>query len=161
MRSEDLAFSDGATAVFFEVEVLGHPLGQPLGVLNVHISAWASLLGRWSPSIAGVLAWVDQLADSNGPVILAGDMNNSPRSAFVTGLIGRGFVDAHAGSGHGLGLTFPIAGRYHKIPLPPSVRIDQVLVRGGIQPVGTRTGPDAGSDHLPLTVDLDVIGSPE
>lgn len=74
-------------------------------------------------------------------LILMGDFNAAPWSDIqqhlrqVTGLDNQGFATA----------TWPAWGW-----TPMRLPIDHILTRGGAQLLSTRTGPDVGSDHLPL-----------
>lgn len=147
-HSKELLFAEGARALEVEFEFEG----SHIRILNVHVSAWTTLLGRWSPSVIGVEEWVQKQSDER--IIIAGDLNSSPRSEFLNRLRQAGFLDSHDEVGGGLGLTFPVYGRYRGLLIPPSVRIDYILTRGNITAVATQTGPDSGPDHLPLTADL-------
>lgn len=78
----------------------------------------------------------------DGPVVLAGDVNEQPGGP-VWDVLGAGLVDAR----DGLGPTFPSRG--------PDRRLDGLWVRG-LQVRSARVVTEAGraSDHLPLCVDL-------
>jgi len=55
-------------------------------------------------------------------------------------------ANSYSEVGHGFGFT--------RVLKWFSVRIDHVLACGGWRPVKAIVGPDLGSDHLPLIVDL-------
>jgi endonuclease/exonuclease/phosphatase family metal-dependent hydrolase len=45
-------------------------------------------------------------------------------------------------------------GRFLHLPLPPLVRIDYVWHTPDLRALRCQTGPDGGSDHLPLQAEL-------
>jgi vancomycin resistance protein VanJ len=86
--------------------------------------------------------WLRQQSDS---VIIAGDFNMPVESSIYRTYWG-GCRNAFSTVGHGFGWT-----RF----LPHfSIRIDHVLSCSGWRPLRALVGPDLGSDHLPLIVDL-------
>jgi endonuclease/exonuclease/phosphatase (EEP) superfamily protein YafD len=83
------------------------------------------------------------------PFVLMGDFNATPWSrAFVRLRGATGACDTRAG--FGAHTSFPAGGWLLRIP------IDHVLVACSIGVRDRRVGPDVGSDHLPVTVDLVV-----
>jgi endonuclease/exonuclease/phosphatase (EEP) superfamily protein YafD len=84
--------------------------------------------------------------------VFAGDFNSTPPSPLLSPLERAGFVDSFAMSGAGLGLSFPVFGRYRSLPLPPLLRIDHVFLRGSLAARRARFVPGAGSDHRALLV---------
>lgn len=83
--------------------------------------------------------------DAQGrPRIVAGDLNATPWSSAFAGLDMRGLRRAS-----GLAPTWPVAGR-GVVGIP----IDQVLVSGHWTVHASERGPDLGSDHYPLRVEL-------
>lgn len=96
--------------------------------------------------LAGMLA-----ADSSAARILVGDLNITPWSPEY-GLLERqaGLANARLGRGY-LG-TWPTRPALLRIP------IDHCLVSGEVEVTDLRVGPDVGSDHLPLIVDLVASG---
>lgn len=83
------------------------------------------------------------------PVIVAADFNVGPRSATLAPLERAGFTNTFSRHGSGLGLSFPVFGRYWGLPLPPLVRIDHVFTRGLVVRA-VELSASAGSDHRPL-----------
>ncbi len=81
--------------------------------------------------------------------ILLGDLNTTPWSPFYavlekdTGLL-------NAARGNGYLATWPTWLSFLRIP------IDHCLVSEGLRVTQVRTGPDIGSDHLPLIVDIAI-----
>jgi endonuclease/exonuclease/phosphatase (EEP) superfamily protein YafD len=85
-----------------------------------------------------------QSATVDGPVVVAGDLNTTVWSPAYRKLEARGFQNARAG--RGLLATWPSS-----LPVLP---IDHVLHTGEVAACGMRVGPEIGSDHRPLSVDL-------
>jgi endonuclease/exonuclease/phosphatase (EEP) superfamily protein YafD len=81
--------------------------------------------------------------------ILLGDLNITPWSPHYAVLeTDTGLANASLGSGYAG--TWPTWPAFMRIP------IDHCLVSRGLQIVRIRSGPDIGSDHLPLIVDIAV-----
>lgn len=83
-----------------------------------------------------------------GPTIVAGDFNTPVESRIFQGAWGQ-FTDAFSRAGFGFGMT--------KLNGWIRVRIDHVLTGAGWYPDHVEVGPDLGSDHLPLIVDLTLV----
>lgn len=82
-----------------------------------------------------------------GPIVLAGDLNATPWSRLFRKLVGTtGLCDSRAGFGYQG--SFPADSVLTRIP------IDHVLLSCDIGVRDRRIGPDVGSDHLPVIVDL-------
>lgn len=135
---------DGATRVHGVVRTLR----GDIAFVNVH--------ARASVAVLGPLAQLDEQvrkiasgAPRDLPVIVAGDFNVGPRSELLAPLARAGFENAYTRRGAGLGLSFPVFGRYWGLPLPPLVRIDHVFTRG-LDVRAAALGPSAGSDHRAL-----------
>jgi vancomycin resistance protein VanJ len=77
--------------------------------------------------------------------LVAGDFNLTVESAIYR-RYWSDCPDAFSRVGRGFGWT--------RVLLRFAARIDHVLACGGWKPVSARVGPDLGSDHLPLVVDL-------
>ncbi|HEX5633393.1 MAG TPA: endonuclease/exonuclease/phosphatase family protein [Gemmatimonadales bacterium] len=86
--------------------------------------------------------WVDSLG---GPRIVVGDFN-LPVESGIWQDSWASLVDAHEAAGLGFGFT--------RLNGWIRVRIDHVLTDGAWRPVRSTVGPDYGSDHLPVIVDL-------
>jgi endonuclease/exonuclease/phosphatase (EEP) superfamily protein YafD len=146
-----------------DVELLdfGHP-GYP--AMLAHIATGSGrltlLAAHPPPPISDSLYAVrnDQLRQAaellrgRGPrTVLLGDLNTSPWSPFFAKLVQQsGLTSARAG--FGLLPTWPSF-------FPPAmIPIDHCLISRDARVTGVRTGPDIGSDHLPLVIDLLVQG---
>ena len=81
----------------------------------------------------------------NGHGILAGDLNDTPWS---TGMHG---VEGKLRRASGLAPTWPNVGGWLSV-LP----IDHVLVTSGWRRLSAKVGPDIGSDHRPVVVELNI-----
>lgn len=126
--------------------------GVPATLLLAHVMA------PLGPSFARLRN--EQLADLVGILdenpgklrVLVGDLNITPWSPEYPVLERQtGLVNAALGRGY-LG-SWPVSPALLRIP------IDHCLVSEGIRVADVRLGPDIGSDHLPLIVDLVVSSS--
>ncbi|HYT30207.1 MAG TPA: endonuclease/exonuclease/phosphatase family protein [Actinomycetota bacterium] len=93
----------------------------------------------------------DLLAGIEGPVVLAGDLNEEPGEPAARWIAER-YYDAFARAGDGPGATFPSRA--------PTARIDYVFVSEHLRPlsawtVGGPAGRDA-SDHRPVVADVEA-----
>ena len=91
------------------------------------------------------MKWVD---GGTAPAIVAGDFNTPVESRIFQGAWGN-FTDAFSRAGFGFGMT--------RLNGWIRVRIDHVLTGRGWYADQARLGPDLGSDHLPLIVDLTLV----
>jgi len=83
------------------------------------------------------------------PLVLMGDFNTTPWSRLFARLVARtGLCDSRAG--FGVQATFPSDMAVIRIP------IDHVLASCAIGVRARRIGPQVGSDHLPVIVDLTI-----
>lgn len=83
------------------------------------------------------------------PAIVAGDFN-MPVDSTIYRTVWKGYTNAFSETGLGYGWTELAAIRGVKI----GVRIDHVLTGVELVPLVCQTGPDIGSDHLPLIADI-------
>lgn len=89
------------------------------------------------------------VASSTLPTIIAGDFNMPVDSSIYRAVWG-GYQNAFSTTGRGYGWT-----QHSRVRgLPIAVRIDHVLLGGGLVARGCQTGADVGSDHLPLLADI-------
>lgn len=93
------------------------------------------------------------------PVVLVGDLNTTMWSPYYKKLVhSTGLKNTRRG--FGLLPTWPTRGTYHRIPeiVTPflSIPIDHCLISPELQVTDIRTGPDTGSDHRPLIIDLRI-----
>ena len=84
-------------------------------------------------------------------MILAGDFNMPVDSTIYRDVWNR-YANAFSTSGFGFGHTKHTDVRGWRF----GIRIDHILTGPGWWPKRCRVGPDIGSDHLPLLVDLVV-----
>ena len=93
------------------------------------------------------------------PVVLVGDLNTTMWSPYYKKLV-RSTGLKNARRGFGLLPTWPTRGTYHRIPdiltACLSIPIDHGLMSPELKVTDIRTGPDTGSDHRPLILDLRV-----
>jgi endonuclease/exonuclease/phosphatase family metal-dependent hydrolase len=124
----------GVVAIQAELE------GQPIGFVGCHLSLIAG--SRVHELTDYVLVAADRL---EGPVVLAGDLNETPGKPAWQRLLDAGFVD-HSGPPE---MTFPAQA--------PNRRIDALLVRGNVRVLERRVpGVNPAefaeaSDHRPVT----------
>lgn len=86
------------------------------------------------------------------PLLLLGDLNISPWSPYFERLLAdSGLRDS--GRGRGIQPTWPV--RWPPLWIP----IDHALFSEGTRILRRETGPDLGSDHYPVIVDFQVVGS--
>jgi len=120
--------------------------GTPVTVFGVHTYA---PFHRWMSEMRDEqFARLAELVDSTEtPVIVAGDLNATTWSAGLRSMLAAtGLVDTRVG--FGLQPTWPTT------PWPLRIAIDHCLVSDGITTVNRRVGPDIGSDHFPIVVEL-------
>jgi endonuclease/exonuclease/phosphatase (EEP) superfamily protein YafD len=123
--------------------VLRVPGHDPVTVVAVHTSPPipGSAAGRWQRDF-------DLLPPAgSGASVLAGDYNATLDHAPLRSLIGTGYADAAAASGHGFVRSWPTDNW-----LPP-VTIDHVLIRG-LHSFTVRGVTVPGTDHRALLADL-------
>jgi len=120
--------------------------GKTLTVVGTHALApynrymW---LGRNSFS----LELATKLRAIKGPLVVTGDFNNTPWSAhFRAFLQASGLHDS--AQGRGALPTWPASAPLVRIPLDHCFHNAEVLI------LAKRPGPDIGSDHLPLLIDV-------
>ncbi|HCA46684.1 MAG TPA: hypothetical protein DEP45_04775 [Armatimonadetes bacterium] len=90
---------------------------------------------------------------SEGPFVVAGDMNTPPASRFHA-MLSASLIDSFEAVGRGFGHTF--VWRRHL----PMMRIDYVWAGGGVEPLSHRIEPHRPSDHRPVVVDLALPEQP-
>jgi endonuclease/exonuclease/phosphatase (EEP) superfamily protein YafD len=123
--------------------------GGPLGVLAAHAPRPGGARGTAERDLAYV-AVPAQLGLLPERRIVVGDLNGTRfGGSFADLLAATGLRDS--GEGFGLQGTWPAS-----LPAPLRIAIDHVLVAPTIAVRSRRIGPDVGSDHLPLIVDLSL-----
>lgn len=146
--AEEIVRRDGDWADYPSIEV--RLAEGNLRVMNLHppppVGGWRSDTRDFFLAEAA-----DRIASLDGPWLVAGDLNASPWSSPMRGLIRTtGLVRSMRGAG--LSMTWPAP---TKSVLLRTI-IDHVLVSPGIRVVEREVGPDLGSDHLPLLVEVAV-----
>lgn len=86
------------------------------------------------------------------PFVVLGDFNISHTSLDYDHLASY-MTDAYAVAGDGFGFTWPIK---ENSLVPPLLRLDYVWYGNGLRAIWARNGPYLGSDHLPVTAQLEL-----
>ncbi len=101
-------------------------------------------------------ALADLVAERAGPTIVAGDLGTTRWSHAFGTLTADGVLRS---SEDGFGyqptwptMSWPIVGRYAGIP------VDHILMSPGLTAAERRVGPELGTDHLPVVVDVRPAG---
>lgn len=120
---------------------------HPIQLLGVHLH-WplGSRVSRFRNAELVTLATMSKDAASR-PLLVAGDFNITPWSSFYRRFV-RDSQLTDADLGQRLQASWP------SILGPFGIRIDHCLHSQHWDAVETRTGPELGSDHLPVIVDL-------
>ncbi|MCA9892190.1 MAG: endonuclease/exonuclease/phosphatase family protein [Anaerolineae bacterium] len=145
--------------------------GQQVEIYSVHLLMPVQEEPRFAVEPPPELVWrynetqrdaqitqlLQQVAQSDLPVIVAGDFNTNEFSP-IYDVIHANMLDAFRRTNWGLGATWP-AGESEELPdvLPPLLRLDYVWSTPQIVPLSSTIGPKFGSDHLPLSVTLKII----
>jgi endonuclease/exonuclease/phosphatase (EEP) superfamily protein YafD len=87
------------------------------------------------------------------PCVIAGDFNATTSHRPFRELLAAGVVDSHRARGAGLQNSWP-----NHLPGPALLRIDHVLTTTEIVARSVRNGRGDGSDHVPMMVDLALVG---
>ncbi len=123
--------------------------GQRVTLLSIHPPPPTSrdLTAERDAILCRAKVWVGDQID---PHIILGDLNTTPWSYAFKILTGDGSL-VSTQNGWGNQGTWPT-----RLPLPWLLPIDHCLVSRGWVCVDRRIGPETGSDHLPLMVDLSL-----
>lgn len=123
--------------------------GQPVTIVGIH--PLPPMTGAWAASRNHEIALMGQVAnEATQPFILLGDLNASPWSQPMRGLLASTDL-RYAMQGYGIGLTWRLAGVLLGAPL------DYILVSPAWHVVDYVEGGDIRSDHIPIQADL-VLG---
>lgn len=134
--------------------------GQQISVVGIHPfpPTTPELFGSRNQVLAAVSDYV-QLQPN--PVILVGDFNTTMWSPYYRQLARTtGLQNSRAG--FGLLPTWPSSLSYANVPQLNAltrlfqIPIDQCLASPSLEVVGMHTGPNIGSDHLPIVVDFQL-----
>lgn len=141
-----LAFEEVQTAIVAELTI-GE---QPVTLVLSHVQApltptQARSRNRQLESLAEIFR-----ENPHGEGILLGDLNITPWSPYFATLETETEL-LNAARGEGYRGTWPVQPFIFRIP------IDHCLLSAGFQVRRIRTGPDIGSDHLPLVVDVVAV----
>ncbi|PZO11961.1 MAG: hypothetical protein DCF25_18450 [Leptolyngbya foveolarum] len=137
--------------------------GKPMSVVGIHPfpPVRPSMFADRNQAFAAVSDYVKLQSD---PVILVGDFNASMWSPYYRQLVHQtGLKNSRAG--FGLLPTWPSSLSYVKLPQLNAltrlvqIPIDHCLASSSLKVVGMHTGPDIGSDHLPIVVDFQLDNS--
>jgi endonuclease/exonuclease/phosphatase (EEP) superfamily protein YafD len=120
--------------------------GRTLTIVGTHTLAPCSDY-QWRGRNGFTLELAQQLKAVNGPLVVTGDFNNTPWSAtYRRFLKASGLHDS--AQGRGPLPTWPATSPLLRIPL------DHCFHSDGVAILARRLGPDIGSDHLPLILDV-------
>ncbi len=130
--------------------------GEPLHVMICHPARpWyqPDFGYQYWPGTTEDFETIARMASDGSPTIMLGDFNSTDQTPYYHIIASAGLTDVHREAGWGLGSTFPAYNSYWPF-VPPLFRIDFIFVSGQFAVQRTWTGPDGGSDHLPLSADL-------
>lgn len=118
-----------------EVTILGiHPLAPTTAHRTALRDAQFRFVGNWAQQ-------------SDGPTVVTGDFNATPWSHVFGPLAAAGLRNSQRG--FGLAASFPVSGNFlTRMPIDHLLHSTHLLVED------RWLGPEAGSDHFPLVVDL-------
>lgn len=123
--------------------------GQAVTIVGIH--PLPPMMGEWAASRNSEIALMGQVANAaTQPFILLGDLNASPWSQPMRGLLASTDL-RYAMQGHGVGLTWRLAGILLGAPL------DYILVSPAWHVVDYMEGGDIRSDHIPIQADLTLV----
>lgn len=120
------------------------PEFSDLRLLGLHLTRpWP----WWRAHRQQIAALMPLTRGTDGPLILAGDFNATPWSRTMRA-IGTASGALPAGWLHP---TWPLRlSRLYELPLVPQWQLDHVLLTPRMRLLSIETGPDLGSDHLPV-----------
>ncbi|MEZ5388006.1 MAG: endonuclease/exonuclease/phosphatase family protein [Prosthecobacter sp.] len=120
-------------------------LGSPLTFIGIHPDApmRKAQAREWRVQLSQIGSLV---AEIDGDVIVAGDFNATPWCEGMRLLREKSGLDFRS--------VDPVWPPTWGLNLPMMIPIDHVLVKGGLTVQKRTIGPDLGSDHRPVTVDI-------
>jgi endonuclease/exonuclease/phosphatase (EEP) superfamily protein YafD len=124
------------------------PDGTPFEIVAVHpVAPVPETVGEWEQGVKTLPP-----APTSGVTrVLSGDFNSTLDHAVLRSLLGTGYVDSAAETGHGLSMTWPASHR-----LFPMVAIDHVLVDRRSFPLSASVEDLPGSDHRAVFAELRI-----
>jgi vancomycin resistance protein VanJ len=130
--------------------------GQPLHIMICHPARpWfqRSFGYQYWPGTTEDFETIARMASDGSPTVMLGDFNSTDQTPYYHIIASAGLTDVYREAGWGLGSTFPAYNSYWPY-VPPLFRIDFIFVSDQFAVQRAWTGPDGGSDHLPLSADL-------
>ena len=131
-----------------EIAVISNPSNNKEEVQEYGKSILSKLKSAYEKRSYEVCKMLADMPTDGRPIILCGDMNDTPISYTYQQLKRAGFVDGFVVAGRGIGHTY--AG---KLPL---LRIDYIWGNDKIQPMGFQRIRFKGSDHYPVIMDFKI-----
>lgn len=146
-------------ALSAEVFQLGDPEGAPctraqiavggrtVTVVGTHtLAPYDDAMWRGRNRYTRLLA--DKLRGIKGPLVVSGDFNNTPWSAHLRAFLkDSGLADSSQGRG-------PLPTWPASALAPARIPLDHCFHSPDVRILAKRPGPDIGSDHLPLIIDI-------
>ena len=132
-----------------EVTVLSEPGNTKQQVQEYGKSIVTKLKEAYRERSEQVDKLLEDIPHDGRPILLCGDLNDTPLSYTYHQIKRAGFTDSFVLTGRGIGHTY--AG---KLPL---LRIDYVWCNDGIQPMRFKRLRYKGSDHYPVMLDFNVV----
>ncbi|MDR2849562.1 MAG: endonuclease/exonuclease/phosphatase family protein [Verrucomicrobiota bacterium] len=121
--------------------------GRTLTVIGTHPPA-PYCASKWRGRNAYTLGLARLLSETQGPRVVTGDFNNTPWSShFQAFMTISGLRDS--AQGRRPQPTWPTF-----LPAPLRIPLDHCFHSADVRIIDRRLGPDIGSDHLPLIIDL-------
>lgn len=105
---------------------------------------------------AEILEMAKEIASLKNPRILVGDLNCGPWSHALNPLRDAGLRDSQQGCGPQASWPARTGRVMPGMPIPPLIPIDHVFVDGRFRVKSRVAGPAINSDHLPVTVVLEL-----
>lgn len=123
---------------------------EDVTVLTTHMSApWPDPLQGWRDDVRRFATALQTMAEhTNGPILVAGDLNSTTDMREFRQLLKAGYRDAAEQAGAGLTRTHPA-----DIAVPPVFAVDHILLRD-CTAVSVRTASVRGSDHRAIVADV-------
>lgn len=130
--------------------------GEPVRVIVAHPPrpGLSSGFYRYQDGYLPDLELMISEATAGGPALLLGDFNMTDQTQYYRLIRSAGLQDSFREAGRGFGFTYPERWFFGGQDLFLMLRIDYIFHTAHFEAVNAWVGPDAGSDHRPLTADL-------